>query len=87
LRHHERPDGRGYPLGETTIPAEANVVAAADALHTICSNRSYHRHQKLDFALEKIREGKGTQFLPEIVTAVERTYGDMANFLTDLTAE
>jgi HD-GYP domain-containing protein (c-di-GMP phosphodiesterase class II) len=84
LRHHERPDGRGYPQGETTIPLEANVVAAADALHTICSNRSYHRHQKLDFALEKIREGKGTQFLPEIVTAVERTYGDMANFLTNL---
>ncbi len=87
LRHHERPDGRGYPLGETVIPVEANVVSAADTLHAICSNRSYRQHQKLDFALEQIRQKKGTQFLPEVVTALEKTYGDMAGFLTELSAE
>ncbi len=87
LRHHERPDGRGYPLGERAVPVEASVVAAADTLHTICSDRSYHCHQKLDFALENIREGKGTQFLPEVVNAVERAYGDMADFLKDLSTE
>jgi len=84
LRHHERPDGRGYPIGETNIPVEANVVAAADTLHSICSDRSYRRHQKIDFAVAQIRNGKGTQFLPEVVAAVDRAYGDMANLLTDM---
>ncbi len=86
LRHHERPDGKGYPLGDTNVPLEANVVSAADTLHSICSNRSYRRHQKLDIAVEEIRKKKGSQFLPEVVTAVERAYGDMAGLLSDLSA-
>ena len=84
LRHHERPDGTGYPMGETDIPLEANVVAAADTLHSICSDRVYRRHRKLDVALDQIRKGKTTQFLPDVVTAVERSYGDMANLLADI---
>jgi len=81
LRHHERPDGRSYPMGETNIPIEANVVAAADTLHSICSTRTYRNHRKLDVAVEQIRAGKGTQFLPDVVTAVEKAYGDMADLL------
>lgn len=84
LRHHERPDGRGYPLGETTIPVEANVVAAADTLHAICSDRAYHRHEKLDAALNVIRTCRGTQFLPDVVTAVEQSYGDIDRMLTEI---
>jgi len=84
LRHHERPDGRGYPMGDANVPIEANVVSAADTLHAICSNRSYHKQQKLDIAVEAIRAKKGTQFLPEVVNGVERAYGDMANFLGEL---
>lgn len=81
LRHHERPDGRGYPLGETQVPLEANVISAADALHAICSSRSYHGYQRLDFALQAIRANRGTQFLPEVVVGVEKAYGDMAGLL------
>lgn len=87
LRHHERPDGSGYPLGEKEIPVEANVVAAADTLHSICSDRVYRRHRKLDIALEQIRNGKKTQFIPDVVWAVERSYGDMANLLADISAK
>jgi HD-GYP domain-containing protein (c-di-GMP phosphodiesterase class II) len=87
LRHHERPDGRGYPMGDPNVPVEANVVAAADTLHAICSNRSYHQHQKLDIGVQEIRKAKGTQFLPEVVEAVDRAYGDMAGLLSDLSVE
>jgi HD-GYP domain-containing protein (c-di-GMP phosphodiesterase class II) len=87
LRHHERPDGGGYPLGEKEIPVEANVVAAADTLHSICSDRVYRRHRKLDIALDQIRKGKSAQFLPDVVWAVERSYGDMANLLADISAK
>lgn len=84
LRHHERPDGRGYPMGDPNVPVEANVVSAADTLHAICSNRSYHQHEKLDAGVQEITRCKGTQFLPEVVEAVERAYGDMAGLLSDL---
>ncbi len=87
LRHHERPDGRGYPLGDPNVPVEANVVSAADTLHSICSNRSYHKSQKLDIAVQEIRKHSGAQFLPEVVEAVERAYGDMAGMLSDLSKE
>lgn len=82
LRHHERPDGRGYPLGEAAVPLEANLISAADTLHSICSSRSYRSYQRLDFALQQIRTNKGTQFLPEVVLAVEKAYGDMAGLLS-----
>lgn len=87
LRHHERPDGRGYPMGDPNVPVEANVVSAADTLHAVCSNRSYHQHQKLDIGVQEITKNKGTQFLPEVVEAVERAYGDMAGLLSDLSLE
>jgi HD-GYP domain-containing protein (c-di-GMP phosphodiesterase class II) len=82
LRHHERPDGRGYPLGETDVRVEANTIAAADTLHAICSKRSYRNHQRLDIALRAIRSNAGTQFLPEVVNAIDRAYGDMAGLLS-----
>ena len=81
LRHHERPDGGGYPLGETEVRVEANVVAAADTLHAICSRRTYRNYQRLDVALQAIRRSRGKQFLPSVVDAVEKAYGDMAGFL------
>jgi HD-GYP domain-containing protein (c-di-GMP phosphodiesterase class II) len=86
LRHHERPDGCGYPMGETNIPIEANVVAAADTLHSICSTRTYRNHRRLDEAVQQIRAGNGTQFLPDVVSAVEKAYGDMADLLTGISA-
>ncbi len=82
LRHHERPDGRGYPLGETGVRLEANTIAAADTLHAICSKRSYKNCQRLDFALSTIRRNAGTQFLPEVVQALDRAYGEMAGLLS-----
>jgi len=87
LRHHERPDGRGYPLGEIQVPLEANLISAADTLHSICSNRSYRGYQRLDFALQQIRTNQGTQFLPDVVVAVEKAYGDLAGLLATFAPE
>ncbi len=81
LRHHERPDGRGYPLGETEVRVEANTIAAADTLHAICNKPAYPNHQRLDIALRTIRANRGTQFLPEVVDAIDRVYGDVAGLL------
>jgi putative nucleotidyltransferase with HDIG domain len=87
LRHHERPDGTGYPLGENEVRLEANLIAAADTLHAICSRRSYHNYQRLEVALQTIRSNVGVQFLPEVVHAVEKSYGDMAGLLSSFGQE
>jgi diguanylate cyclase (GGDEF)-like protein/putative nucleotidyltransferase with HDIG domain len=44
--HHERPDGRGYPLGIAgdALALEARILAVADAYEAMTSDRSYsHR--------------------------------------------
>ena len=41
--HHERWDGRGYPdqLAGTAIPLGARIIAVADSIDAMMSNRSY----------------------------------------------
>jgi diguanylate cyclase (GGDEF)-like protein/putative nucleotidyltransferase with HDIG domain len=41
--HHERPDGRGYPLGISgdALALEARIIAVADAYEAMTSDRSY----------------------------------------------
>ncbi len=84
LSHHERWDGRGYPrhLRERQIPIEARVVSIADTFDAITHSRRYNEARSIAEAKETIREGRGTQFQPELVDlflspsvmeAIERT--------------
>lgn len=69
--HHERYDGSGYPLalkGED-IPVGARVLAVADALDAMTSERPYRAAQTFDFAKNEILNSSGTHFDPEVVTA------------------
>jgi HD-GYP domain-containing protein (c-di-GMP phosphodiesterase class II) len=67
--HQERYDGTGYPRGlrETDIPLGARIVAIANTLDAITSNRPYRAAQSLDFAREEIAGWSGRQFDPDIV--------------------
>lgn len=71
MHHHERIDGRGYPMGLAghEIPEFARVLAVADAFDSMTSTRSYREAKSIDFALEELRYGAGTQFDPLIVEA------------------
>ena len=74
--HHERWDGRGYPdgLGAEEIPLEAAVVGLADAWDAMTTVRPYSRALNLQEALREVREGRGTQFAPEVVDAFFAAY-------------
>jgi putative nucleotidyltransferase with HDIG domain len=74
--HHERWDGRGYPdgLGEDEIPLEATVVGLADAWDAMTTVRPYKRALKLEEAFTEVRNGRGTQFAPEVVDAFFAAY-------------
>ncbi|HUC25664.1 MAG TPA: HD-GYP domain-containing protein [Streptosporangiaceae bacterium] len=71
MHHHERMDGRGYPMGLAghEIPEFARVIAVADAFDSMTTTRSYREAKSIEFALGELREGAGTQFDPVVVEA------------------
>jgi len=72
LLHHERYDGKGYPLGLAgeDIPLGARIVNALDALDALTSDRSYRHALTLVQALELLKEKSGGQFDSRIVDAI-----------------
>lgn len=68
LYHHEKFDGTGYPhrLQGETIPMVARIMAVSDAFDAMTSRRKYRDEIDLEYALSEIKNGKGTQFDPEI---------------------
>jgi hypothetical protein len=71
MHHHERIDGRGYPLGLAgdEIPEFARVIAVADAFDSMTSTRSYRGARRIDEAIAELRKWSGTQFDPALVDA------------------
>jgi HD domain len=71
LHHHERIDGRGYPMGLAghEIPEFARVIAVADAFDSMTTTRSYREAKSIEVALDQLRMGAGTQFDALIVDA------------------
>jgi diguanylate cyclase (GGDEF)-like protein len=66
--HHERWDGRGYPdglIGEET-PLIARIMAVADAVSAMTTDRPYRNGMEWSVVLDNIEKGLGTQFDPEI---------------------
>jgi two-component system response regulator RpfG len=70
--HHERFDGKGYPqgLGGDEIPIEARIVALADVLDALLSERPYKRPWPEDRVLALVRSESGGHFDPDCVSAL-----------------
>ena len=71
LRHHERPDGRGYPDGleGVDIPLGARILAVADAYEAMTADRPYRDRLSSKAARAELTRGRGTQFDAEVVDA------------------
>lgn len=69
LTHHERWDGKGYPLGlkGEEIPLNARIVGVVDAFDAITNDRPYQKGKSKEEALEELRKYSGHQFDPYIV--------------------
>jgi diguanylate cyclase (GGDEF)-like protein len=68
LMHHERWDGKGYPLGlqGEEIPLECRILAIADAYDSMVGERPYRKKFTRAAALREIQSCAGTQFDPEL---------------------
>jgi HD superfamily phosphohydrolase YqeK len=71
MHHHERIDGRGYPMGLAgdEIPEFARVLAVADAFDAMTSDRSYRGARPVPEAVAELRKWAGKQFDPAFVHA------------------
>ena len=71
--HHEHMDGRGYPYGLSgpQIPLMARIIAIADTLDAMTTNRPYQSAMDLDYALGRIKALAGSKFDQAIVNALE----------------
>ncbi len=71
LQHHERLDGSGYPRGleGDEILLEARILAVADVVEAISSDRPYRPALGQGPALKEIRSKSATLFDPAVVDA------------------
>ena len=60
-QHHERMNGSGYPrnLKGDEILMEARILAVADVVEAMASNRPYRPGKGIDAALEEIEKNRG----------------------------
>lgn len=71
LHHHERYDGGGYPHGlkGRQIPFGARLIAVADTLSAMASNRPYRKALEFEKIVQEIKDCSGSQFDPAVVDA------------------
>jgi putative nucleotidyltransferase with HDIG domain len=77
LHHHERPDGRGYPMGlhDGDIPLESKIIAVVDAYDAMTGSeipgarRTYREPLTVNEALVELERCSGTQFDTAVVHA------------------
>ncbi len=71
--HHEHVDGRGYPYGlkSDQIPMMAKIIAVADTLDAMTTNRPYQSGGELEAALARVQQLTGTRFDPAVSKALE----------------
>jgi len=67
--HHEYYNGNGYPdrLAGNQISIEARIVAVADAIEAMISDRPYRKALKPEQIIEELIKHSGTQFDPLVV--------------------
>ena len=78
LQHHERLDGSGYPnqLTGDAIILEARIIAVADTVEAMATDRPYRKALGLEAALREIEEGRDRLYDGAVVDACLRLFHD-----------
>jgi HD-GYP domain-containing protein (c-di-GMP phosphodiesterase class II) len=76
LQHHERMDGSGYPqglLGEDIVVG-ARILAVADVVEAMASQRPYRPAHSIREALTEIAQNRGALYDAEVVDVCLRLF-------------
>lgn len=79
LGHHERWDGRGYPVGlkGEEIPLGARILCLVDYFDALTSDRPYHKPLSIDAAAALIQDEAGKALDPRAVETFLRILPDL----------
>ena len=71
LYHHERWDGKGYPMGlkGEQIPIISRIISVCDAFDVMTNDRIYKKAISKEEAIAEVKRCSGTQFDPTVVEA------------------
>jgi len=85
-QHHERMDGKGYPLGLSgdQIHVGARIVAAADVFDALTAPRYYKPAYPIEKTLEIMRSMTGEHLDPAVMVAVQSALPKLIATLEDL---
>ena len=69
LSHHERWDGKGYPMGleGKRIPITARTISIIDAYDAMTNDRPYRKAHSKEYAIKELLKYAGKQFDPVLV--------------------
>lgn len=69
LHHHEFYNGRGYPgeIAREEIPLYSRIITITDAYEAMTAGRPFRRGFSHREAVNRLKEGRGTQFDPYLV--------------------
>ena len=88
MYHHEKWNGKGYPMGldGENIPLCARIMAVADVFDAVSAKRCYRDAMPLEECYSIIENGRGVDFDPDIVDAfmankdqIEKIYYNKTN--------
>ncbi len=83
LQHHERINGTGYPYGleGDEILFEAKILAVADVVEAMATNRPFRLSPGIEKALDEISSNVNTYYDPQVVEACLRLFRQKGFFL------
>lgn len=86
LYHHENWNGTGYPLGKAgkDIPLSARILAVANFLDNILSDKPYREGYSVDKAFDIIASLSGIDFDPQIVTVLLQERKQIYNYIQQI---
>lgn len=76
--HHERWDGEGYPdgLAGIQIPLTARIVAVADGLDAMTTDRPYRMALHANYAYQDLIDNAGKIYDPEVIKVFQRLWNE-----------
>jgi len=82
--HHEKWDGTGYPAGlkGESISIGGQIIAVADAVATMNSDRPYRKRSSPKAIIAEIERCRGSQFAPAVADALIRLLKNDEAFLS-----
>lgn len=83
LQHQERLDGSGYPGGikGDDIVMEARIIAVADVIESMTSDRHWRKALTIEVALDEIKASRGIKYDPSVVDACVDIYTNRPEIL------